>query len=166
MEYNVGNGCHSVMNVNLYKSLNPHFCTSSQPSADITVWHIWPWKCRSRSRSTVFAIISFNDQYQRLSCHIWVVFAWSRRFQDFSVSNFVILIMVTTYNILNAVFQLQKHDFLLDCNGKVSSIDQRFRDIYSLYKKKPTCLTLKMKVTIKEEKNETCAIQLKMFDSK
>ena len=42
-----------------------HFYTSSHCFGDIKVWNVRSWKCRTRSRCTTFARISFDDEYQR-----------------------------------------------------------------------------------------------------
>ena len=88
----------------------------------IATWKVWPWKCRSRSRSTTFALIPFDGEYQTLHKSFLSIFASSHRFWDIHISKLVTLqmqIKVMTYNNRSGAIWWKIPDFLSDDNNNV-----------------------------------------------
>ena len=99
--------------------------------------------------------------------HTLAFFASSLRFRDIHISKFVISKMyfkVMTHNIHSGAIRWQMPDFLSDSNSNVCAISHRSRDISQINKNAKT-LTLQMKIKVKERKNGTYAIRLKMSQS-
>ena len=125
------------------------------------------WKFRSKLRSKIFAMVTFDDEHRSLQkVYIWVFLQLSL-FPDISISNFMnlkmqVMVKVTMYNIRNGAFRWQVHDFLFDSIGNVCSKATFTK--YSQIKYNCKRLTLKIKSWVKE-KNETCAIRLEIIDS-
>ena len=69
--------CHLVININVYKSHNAHFCASSHRFSHINVANVWSWKFRSSSQSTMITVVTFDGKYMTSYLMAILMFALS-----------------------------------------------------------------------------------------
>ena len=80
----------------------------------------WPWKLRSRSWSTAFAMFPFDGKHQPLQSHtLEHFFASFHRYSHFKICDREIVIKIMTYNIRSGAIRWQTPDFLSVGNGNV-----------------------------------------------
>ena len=88
---------HSMANINLYESHSRSFFAISHVFEIFAFQNSWPWKCRSRSWCSTFAVATFDGKYLTanptaivifdLSLTICEIFAYQIKRQHFDLEN-------------------------------------------------------------------------------
>ena len=71
---------HSIANINLYKRHTRAFFASSHRFWDIYISKLWPWKCRTKSWSTTFAVATLDGKFQISYLMAIVMFPFSNAY--------------------------------------------------------------------------------------
>ena len=95
---------HSMANINLHKVILEHFSLALTVFEIFTFQNTWPWKYKSRSRCTTFAVAPIDDKYWTSYSIAIVIFALSLTIYEIAIVIFAL--SLTIYEIAIVIFAL------------------------------------------------------------